>query len=332
VDGAERCAPAVLLFDNALSHLAEEVSDRARKRLGCAISYGAVGRFERRSHVEGTFSDVERSGFMKLISTTGTGPGDYRRKKPEIGAVKMKTETEDCEELIETVLAGHNARDGSRNFGLSPNKEIDRVMSDKNLAFIRPRLPSLLPTEVPLSWLILELPVHGNKPTGVRPHINYLRVQYTNPELADSWPLVGTKLRVCIPTSNIRFLKAFDLNGVWVGELKAQGKWGRFDHSLQARELILAKIANNEILSPEDDDAVQHFVMTQENELVDKIESGSASTTEAASKLAESQSDFRKNAKQNGNNHTPASRSGRSASDEFNDLGLELPESVTAIN
>lgn len=332
VEGAARCAPAVVLFDNALSHLAEEVSERVRRRLGCAISYGAVARFERRPYVEGVFSDIERSDFMKLCSTTGTGVSDRRRKKPQVSAVAMKTEVEDCEELIETVAANHNVRRGSRNFGISPIDEIDRVMKDIDIGFLRPILPCALLTEAPLSCLIFDITVYGDKENGGRPCINYLRVKYTSPSFSSEWGRVGKKLRVIARTSNIRTIKVFDLDGVYVDDLKAQGKWGLFDHSLLTRQLILSKMANNEISQSESDDPSVYFTKTQEKALASRGDVGSASAIKAMNKLAETPSSRSRSSNREPRSHGTSLQYDRSASDRFRELDLELPDSVKAIN
>ena len=332
VDSARRCAPAVIFFDNALAHLAEEITERLRNRLGCSVSYGPVKRFERRAAVEGTFSDVVRSIFMHLASTTGTGPQDPRRKEPGEAAKKLKTEIDDIVEYIEIALSSQNVRQGSRNFGISPMAELMRVMSSGDIGFIPPRLPEPLVTEAPLSALILDLPICGSKSKGVRPHVNFERAPYTNPDLAERWDLIGKTLRIHANTLNVNTLKAFDPSGALVGELHARGQWGKFAHSLEIRKLMLAKIANNEISARQEDDPTYILLTSQEREISEKLDEAGASTTDDASKVAATQSSARNNNESKAGFAKSPRRADRTASNGVDELELDFPETILAIN
>ena len=78
----------MLLFDNALIHLARPVIDRIMEMTGCDINFGPKERFERRGMAECVFGSLSRHGFERVSSTTGSGPDDPLRRDPKEGLNK----------------------------------------------------------------------------------------------------------------------------------------------------------------------------------------------------------------------------------------------------
>src|SRR3546814_18866673 len=60
-----------------------------------------------RPFIERFFGTLEESGFHRLPNTTGTGPGDIRRKDPEIAACKYFIQLEDLENLLDVLIANY---------------------------------------------------------------------------------------------------------------------------------------------------------------------------------------------------------------------------------
>src|SRR3546814_6172646 len=73
-----------------------------------------------RPFIERFFGTLEESGFHRLPNTTGTGPGDIRRKDPEIAACKYFIQLEDLENLLDVLIANYNGTVHSSLAGRSP--------------------------------------------------------------------------------------------------------------------------------------------------------------------------------------------------------------------
>lgn len=155
---------------------------------------------------------------------------------------------------------------------------------------------------------------------------------YTNPQLAEQWKLVGTTLRIHASTLNIRTLKAFDEKNAFVGELTAQGKWGKFAHSLETRKLINAKIAANEINTRQADDPNNIFLRSQERAIAEKLEKSGSSVSDDANQHASVQASMRTSGAAKGSPKNVPKYTEKTASNVVKDLALELPETICAIN
>lgn len=98
-----------LLLDGALAHLAKPVRESARRSLGFALNWGAVGHFERRPNVERLFKSISDDIFRRLPSTTGANPGTGRADKAEANAVRYKIRAKEAEEFVDVYFAQFNA-------------------------------------------------------------------------------------------------------------------------------------------------------------------------------------------------------------------------------
>ena len=83
------CFPAVLKVDNAAAHYAKRIAEHARRRLGCAITWGPIGHWEHNAVVERLFKTLETYGFQRLPSTTGSNTEDTIKDKPIEQATKI---------------------------------------------------------------------------------------------------------------------------------------------------------------------------------------------------------------------------------------------------
>ncbi len=134
------------LIDNALIHIAGEVSNRARSIIGCDFNFGPVRRFERRPTVENIFGALERRGFRRLPSTVGTSPQDSARQNAEKEATKAELTARQVVELVRDIIADHNRRTSKSNFGGSPLGRLQAALNDDDafgIVFpVLPRFPS----------------------------------------------------------------------------------------------------------------------------------------------------------------------------------------------
>lgn len=233
------CAFNQLLVDSALAHIAEPLMGRAREMGGFDVNYGPVGRFERRPFVEGTFNAVERLGFHRVPSTTGTGPGDPRRQQPGKAAVAARIELEDLIDLCVAVLADTNTREGKANFGRSHlNFLRDLVADTDGFGMLFPVVPPRLAGTPALNVSIVPVTVRGDQKKGRRPYVYFQEETYVGVELAKAWTLVGTEVVAHVRRADIRTLELRTSTGAYIDTVTVTGRWRHSAHSLDVRRHI----------------------------------------------------------------------------------------------
>jgi hypothetical protein len=99
-----------LFIDNATIHNAHAVADNIAEHVGCAINWGPVKQWYRRPLIEAIFSSIERSGFLRLSSTTGTGPQDPLRPDAGANAIKHRITMPFLLDLLDIIICTYNAK------------------------------------------------------------------------------------------------------------------------------------------------------------------------------------------------------------------------------
>jgi hypothetical protein len=99
--------------------------------------------------------------------------------------------------------------------------------------------------------------IKGNIETGVRPHINFVEVRYSNDILSSSPGLIGKKLRIYFDVRDIRSVKAFFEDGAELGVLTAARPWCYTPHSLRVRQEIFRLKRKKKLSYREGDDPVE---------------------------------------------------------------------------
>lgn len=138
IDALSCCGFNQLLLDNDTAHLAEPVLSQIGEMAGCAINYGKVAHFERRPFIE-SINRRLASVFQRLPSTTGSRPGDPKRHGAEAAAVAHRIELQAVLDLVEAVMADHNASLPAGNFGVTPLDMFRRYADDPVMGFLRYR-------------------------------------------------------------------------------------------------------------------------------------------------------------------------------------------------
>ncbi|UUZ73940.1 hypothetical protein LP415_13870 [Polaromonas sp. P1(28)-8] len=116
----EGACAAEMQVDNSMAHWSRAFVDRIRQRTGMSINWGPVGHWVRRQVVERVFGILEKRGFQRLISTTGSHPRDVRKSDPVGAAIRHEIELEEILDLIDVVIANFNAKGTSALGGRSP--------------------------------------------------------------------------------------------------------------------------------------------------------------------------------------------------------------------
>ncbi|MYM71749.1 hypothetical protein GTP56_05995 [Duganella sp. FT134W] len=271
IEAAQGAQWSVTMLDGALAHLATSVHDKCRKAFGFGINWGAVGRFERRPHVEGFFNRVAKQLFKRLPSTTGSSPQNGRAEDAEKKAVEYRIVASDVEQVLDVVAAEMNHLPGGA-FNITPLETLRLFFEDRRKMFLPRRLPECALENARTLLTKESHTVRGGRETGRRPYVQVDRARYTNDVLCNAGHLVGKKIVLVIDEVDMRQLKAYLPDGGELGTLKALGKWGMTKHSRRTRKAI-NRLCHRRILTlSEFDDPVQaylrHLSTTEKNKSV----------------------------------------------------------------
>lgn len=228
-------------FDNAKAHLAKETLRRLNKVVGCISHAGDIGNPDGRPFIERFFGYLARNFSHRITGTTGSNPLDVQRKLADPGSDNSLLMTlEELEDLIDVVVSDYNGESHSGIGGRTP-LEAMAYHIDKNHGLVRP-----LPLHVQRNLFLLHevkiVTVKGSVEKGVRPHVNFENVRYTNDILAGNGALIGKRLRIYFDTKDLRTLRAFFEDGQELGVLVAARPWNSIKHSLATRKAIFRLI------------------------------------------------------------------------------------------
>lgn len=254
------CFPAVLKVDNAAAHYAKRIAEHARRRLGCAITWGPIGHWEHNAVVERLFKTLETYGFQRLPSTTGSNTEDTIKDKPIEQATKIGITWEALLDLTDVLIASYNVRGGRGLGGQSPLEVIVNQLKVDEPLFLPRILPPATVDQPELGVVVETRFIRGNQRKGRRPYIQIDRVNYTSPVLAHSFGLVGIQICVHIREADMRVVNSFLESGQELGSLRAQGRWGRTSHTREMRKQIMALVDAKELALEPSDDPVQKLL------------------------------------------------------------------------
>lgn len=248
------CGWVTLTIDNAAIHYARAVAERARKRIGCFLTYGALGHWEHRAVLERLMKTLEIYGFQRLPSSTGSSSKDPTRTNPVKNAIDSGIDWEDLLDLVDVILANYNAT-GTESLGnRTPLNALRDHLHCSHPTFFPRHLPEASFDQPELGVSVERKCIRGNKIQGRRPYIELDRVRYTSPLLASSMALIGKFLIVHIRESNYCTVTAYYESGEELGVLTAAGAWARTPHTREMRKQINAlRDAGDLILYPGQD-------------------------------------------------------------------------------
>ncbi|MES2362610.1 MAG: hypothetical protein V4646_12500 [Pseudomonadota bacterium] len=253
LDGA--CA-AEMQIDNSMAHWSRAFVDRIRQRTGMSINWGPIGHWVRRQVVERVFGILEKRGFQRLISTTGSHPRDVRKSDPVGAAIRHEIELEEILDLVDVVIANFNAKPTSALGGRSPLDMLRHYVSMNAFGFLPRRLPAL-PSHVPdMTMLVVKVKIRGSQGVhATRQYVEKFYARYTSPMLASTASLIGHEVTLHINTQDPRNVQAFFKDGGSLGMLTAMGIWGIKPHTLEMRKEIGRLIYEGklEVLTGEDE-------------------------------------------------------------------------------
>ena len=252
----EGACAAELMLDNSMAHWSNAMVTRIRQRTGMAVNWGPIAYWVRRQVVERIFGILEKRGFQRLSSTTGSHTRDARKKDPIVKAIKHQIELEELLDLIDVVIANFNASGSAAHGGRSALSVLREYVSMPSFGFLPRRLP-ILPSHVPdMTVLVAPAIIRGSLgQTVCRQYVEKFLARYTSPTLSAGALLIKRSITLHIDPQDPRTARAFFEDGSELGILTAMGVWGVKPHTLQMRKEIQGLIRLNKlkILGTEDE-------------------------------------------------------------------------------
>ncbi|WP_155273085.1 hypothetical protein [Lysinibacillus sphaericus] len=255
-------------YDNAKSHLSNEIKDLLTKQIGCSINMGPIAVPVKRPIVERLFKKIEENSFHRLPSTTGSNVMDPRRKDAEKNAIKYSITADAIEELCEVIIANYNATPHDGNDGFTPlevfESRINQGMHINTIPIENRDLVNLFP-------ITCERRVKGSLEQGRRPYIHYKQERYSSPELSKDFSMVNEKVIILINTEDLRSVVVYRQDGSKYGILTCSGYWGTVQHSLKIRDAINKFKRERYFHYTEDEDPMDAFqAFLEENAINDR--------------------------------------------------------------
>lgn len=224
-------AAAELMIDNSLAHWSTAMTTRVREYTGMAINWGPIGDWVRRDVIERIFAILERRGFQRIPSTTGTGPGDPKVDDPVGKALKHKIELDELLDIIDVIIANFNASPTAALGGRIPLDVLREYLEFDTEGFLPrhlPPLPSYLPD---MAVVVFSKTIRGSQKDGGRPYVELYYARYTSVVLSQAAALIGKRIRLHVHPQDPRTAMAFFEDGAELGVLVALGVWGQKPHT-----------------------------------------------------------------------------------------------------
>ncbi|MCF3550595.1 hypothetical protein GUV66_14025 [Stenotrophomonas maltophilia] len=248
-----------IALDNALAHSADDLEAPFCRSRGGVLIFGRAHEPRSRPIVEQLFSRLERGALRHI-------PGGFEPAK-RLGASKLRISTVSAqqhvfhlaafEELIDVIVANYNATPHVALGTLSP---LQFLQKRSRAAFeFGPDTDEQDALE--LCTVVVPLIVHGNRSTGVVPHVNYKYVRYRGAGLDERWELIGKTVMARVNRNDLRTLMLMRGPTAPLCLVRAAAPWDRTAHDEVTRKMIMQWSKNRSGLSVAGSDcAVQAYV------------------------------------------------------------------------
>lgn len=245
---------SIISVDNHLSHLANAVVSHLRMRTGAIIHFGKVRHWISRNAVEGIFAEMQKREFIRLPSTTGSGHDDPAVLDPVKKAIKLRIRMEQIVELIDVLVANHNARPRASLMSKTPNEVLASELDETKRLFVVPKFPEVFMKDPQVAVEIVTATVRGSRQTGRAPYVQLDKAKYTNDLLRQHWSMIGVRLQVHIK-GDYRKIRVFRMDGTEYGVLEVTGHWAKTFHTREIRKEII-RLNNDRLIDLRGDDPI----------------------------------------------------------------------------
>ena len=225
-------------LDNAKANLAEDTVQALCEFVGCFVNAGPTYTPDDRPYIERFFGTLAQGFSARLPGYVGNGPKDLRRALSITnGDIRLFLSITELEQLMEASMASYNATPHSGLHGHTPLAVVEQSLRGRGAVL------NWLPERKRRAMYLMQTPkrtrVRGYLAQGIRPHVTFYQVRYTNAVLAASAIWIGKEIRLYYNSQDLRTVRAFLADGTEIGVLKAQGAWGEYPHDLALRRAIM---------------------------------------------------------------------------------------------
>lgn len=290
VEGLAAYRPAAIRMDNGMPGYSNVMAHRVRRRLGCALTFGAIGAWWHNHIIERVFDRLERCGIHRLSSSTGSSANDPMRGNAVAQAIKQEVDWEELVDLIDVGFGNYNAEPQAGLGHRSPLEYLRDCLSENKTRF-QPALPVPPTVGTPELGVAVETRVvRGAREPGKyrRAHVQIDKATYTNDELSTHLDWVGKSLTIHIrENEDMRTVKAFLPNGQPIGELLVRERgWRSTKHTRDVRKTI-NRLRDSRELSSDGYDYVADYLEYLARKAVIDARRRPGKVSKAASALAE---------------------------------------------
>lgn len=228
-----------LKMDNAWSNTATEVLNNLIDVLGCAVNFGPVRAWWRRSLIERIFRELTGTGVQRLPSTFGTGPSDPRNEGANKKAVDLRIMLSDLTGIIFRCVKEYNETASEGLQFATPLSVLRAALEHPASGFLPQPIPASVQGDLRLMRHVTECPVRGDIRKNARPYVQVDRCRYTNTRLAHAYDLVGKTVVVYIDRRDCRIAHGpVKETGEELGPLVPEQRWAMHAVSIRDRKLI----------------------------------------------------------------------------------------------
>jgi len=233
-------------MDGAKSHLAGDTIARLNQIVGCWSDNGPPATPNDRPYIERFFHLIARHFAHRLPGTVGSSPDSIERALSDPkGDLSLNVELPELEDMIHVLISNYNASGHPGVGGKTPLEAMAYSVRARQ-GFLR-TLPLPIRSNLCLMQEARVVPIKGSTVNGIRPHINFAYIKYTNPVLSSNAALIGRKVRIYYDVRDIRAIKAFFEDGTELGVLTAARPWNITPHSLRLRQEIHRLLATGKL-------------------------------------------------------------------------------------
>lgn len=227
----------VMYLDNAKIHTGNRYLSTA-DQMGTQTCFGPLGSWSGRPNIENTFGRIVKGYFSHLPSTTGSGSEYAGRNAPAEQAIKWQIEHEDLCRLFFQGLAEINKSVTEGLLQQAPANYLRNYFKGADHPMLR-RLPPITASNPDVGVQPVRVRVRRRSKDNPNMYINFIGAKYTNALLSIRADLLGEYI-IIHPRPNLRTLPAFELCGLSLGDLLADGHWGASDHTAEIRRAVNA--------------------------------------------------------------------------------------------
>ena len=250
--------------DGALANVCARVERQLREVVGSTIlkpqdphSYASRRSKDDRPFIESFFRELAGGGFHRLSATTGSSPQDKQGRDPDAAAAATQFQLEYAEELLDTLVANHNARPHSGLGYRSPLEQMD-FLSAHEPASIRQADAGAVRRMVGIRKLCT---VKGGIHSGRRPYFNFENTRYSAEWLCLRTDLLGKNCWLHLEDEDdARLATVSTQKGEVLGVVRAAPPWHRTPHTLYMRQAIRAMSRRHLLHLTSNCDAVEELV------------------------------------------------------------------------